>query len=249
MQTEMEKSMTRIEWTIFWVIYGLLFSRSVVAEEAPAEHGPPPEAVHDEAASPAPSSPPVDDEPSPDPRELKRKIDEAARALAREPSLAELRQAALRLADADKSPTNRWKRSVRLSSLLPTLKVAGDIGQSRDESLDRYQDDPDRWGADTTSGLGADVSVQWKLDRLIFNTDELKVYDTLADRAVRRENLSTLLINVYFERKRLLLEESLLPPEDLSDALERQMRIEELTETIDSLTGGLLSRKMSVLKN
>jgi hypothetical protein len=91
--------------------------------------------------------------------------------------------------------------------------------------------------------------VQWKLDRLIFNTDELKVYDTLADRAVRRENLSTLLINVYFERKRLLLEESLLPPEDLSDALERQMRIEELTETIDSLTGGLLSRKMSVLKN
>jgi hypothetical protein len=249
MQTEMENSMIKINWIVSFVLHTLLFSHWAFAQKAPPNEGPPSETVPAVSAASESSAVSNDDAPVPDPKELKRKIDEAARALSKEPSLAELRQAALRQADADKAPTDRWKRGVRLSSILPTLKVGADSGQSRDESLDRYQDDPDRWGADTERGFGADVSVQWKLDRLIFNTDELKVYDTLADRAVRRENLSTLLINVYFERKRLLLEEMLLPPEDVGDALERQMRIEELTETIDALTGGLLSQKLSPLKN
>jgi hypothetical protein len=228
-------------------------ARPLTAEEVgpqPTE-GPPPEIPAEVSSVPEPasSSSNRDDAPAPDLEALKRKIDEAAKAFLKEPSLAELRDAALRQADADKAPTDRWKRGVRLSSILPTLKVGADFGQSRDEALDRYQDDPDRWGADTQRGLGADVSLQWKLDRLVFNTDELKVYDTLADRAVRRENLSTLLINVYFERRRLQLEEILLAPEDIGEALERRMRIDELTETIDALTGGLLSQKLSLLKN
>jgi hypothetical protein len=179
---------------------------------------------------------------------LNRKIDEAEARLSLEPSLAELRQAALAQADAGREASARWKRASRLCALLPTLKVSADFDEGRDESLDRYQDDPDRWGADTDRGFGADVSLQWKLDRLAFNTDELKVYDALADRAERRENISTLLISVYFERRRLQLELLLLPPDDLNDALERRMRIEELGRTIDALTGGLLSRKIKPSK-
>jgi hypothetical protein len=233
-------------------ICGVLSAGPLLAEEnetKPAES--PPTTTQDIPAVSDSFSPSneTDDAKAPDPKELKRKIDEAGKAFSREPSLAELKQAALPNADADKAPTDRWKRGVRLSSILPTLKVGGNFGQNRDEALDRYQDDPDRWGADTGRDLGADVSLQWKLDRLIFNTDELKVYDTLADRAVRRENISTLLINVYFERRRLQLEEILLTPEDVGEALERRTRIDELTETIDSLTGGLLSQKLSVLKN
>lgn len=185
---------------------------------------------------------------TPTPADLNRKIDEASARLSSEPSLAELRQAALEQADAGREASARWKRASRLCALLPTLKVSADFDEGRDESLDRYQDDPDRWGADSDRGFGADVSLQWKLDRLVFNTDELKVYDALADRAEQRENISTLLISVYFERRRLQLEQMLLPPEDLSDALERRMRIEELGRTIDALTGGLLSRKINPSK-
>lgn len=180
------------------------------------------------------------------PAALNLRIDAAIATLSKEPSLADLRRAALSQADAGREVSERWKRGARFSAILPTLKLGADFSEGRDESLDRYQDDPDRWGADTDRGFGADISLQWKLDRLIFNTDELKVFDELADRAIRRENLTALLISVYFERRRLQLEWLLLPPGDLGDALERRMRIEELGQTIDALTGGLLSSKMTL---
>ena len=190
----------------------------------------------------APVEPAVAEE---SPSSIARRIAAAEASLANEPSLFELRQAALALADADKAATDRWKRSVRASAVLPTLKVGGDYGVGRDEALDRYQDRPDRWGADTDRGFGVDVSMQWKLDRLVFNSDELKVYDSLADRAARRENLSAYLIGIYFERRRLQLESILLPSSEPGEALTRRLRIEELSQIIDALTGGLLSRKIN----
>lgn len=198
------------------------------------------EVVDKPAVPPATERPPSDGRPEDHEQQI-------ARALARlpaEPSLQELERAALHQADADIESTKRWRRTPRLSAMLPTLKVTGDYDMGRDETLDRYQEKPDRWGADTDRGYGFQVSAQWHLNELVFNPDEIRTYDALLDRATRRETLLNLLIGYYFERRRLQLEEILLPPASLDDVLERRLRIRELTASINALTGGLLSRKM-----
>jgi hypothetical protein len=167
------------------------------------------------------------------------------RSLAHEPTLQELERAALRVADADAAETRRWHRTPRLSAMLPTLKLTSDYDIGRDEALDRYQDEPDRWGADTDRAMGFQASCQWHLNELVFNADEVKVYNALADRAARREGILNLLIGYYFERRRLQLEGLLLPPGDIGEALDREMRIRQLTASIDALTGGLLSSKIT----
>ncbi len=207
--------------------------------------------IADEPGPPIPGGPPDEIAASAPPalgtlsgQDFERRIRRALQQLSGEPSLIQLERAALQYADASKASTRNWRRAAKSAAALPTLKVTADYGIGRDEALDRYQDEPDRWGADTDRAYGIDVSLQWKLDELVFNTDELKVYDALADRAARRESLLSVLIGYYYERRRLQLEGILVPSTDVREALDRHIRINELTAAIDALTGGLLSRKL-----
>ncbi|MBW2276193.1 MAG: hypothetical protein JRF63_01805 [Deltaproteobacteria bacterium] len=176
--------------------------------------------------------------------EARARIERALSSLAGEPSLRELERAALRLADADAEGADGWMGSANWSAVLPVVKVVAEHDLERDESLDRYQDEPDRWGADTDRDLGFQVSAQWNLPELVFNPDEVRIYGALANRATRREALLTTLVGYYFERRRQQLAELLEPAPDLARELERRMRIEELTAVIDALTGGLLTRTL-----
>jgi len=166
------------------------------------------------------------------------------RALARldgEPSLGDLQRAALRVADADPERARKWRRTPNLSHVLPRFKATTDYKIERDESLIRYQEKPDRWGADSDHDLKLQFSAQWELSRLVFNPDEVRVYGALANRAQRRENLLATLVGYYYERRKLQLAEIIDPPSEMADIIELRMRIDELTAIIDALTGGLLS--------
>ncbi|MCP4678667.1 MAG: hypothetical protein GY854_24785 [Deltaproteobacteria bacterium] len=174
--------------------------------------------------------------------EIDRRIDAALAGLSHEPSLEELKRAALAYLDADPKTSRRWRKAPNRAALLPAVKFVVDHDLERDESLDRYQDDPDRWGADTDKDLGFQVSAQWKLDELVFNSDEVRVWGALADRASRREAVLTVLVGYYFERRRLQLKEILAPPESLAERMETKLKIAEMTAAIDALTGGRLSR-------
>jgi hypothetical protein len=179
-----------------------------------------------------------------DRRRLNQQVERALKRFDHEPSLAELENAALRLADAHVEGSKNWSRLPNLAAVLPTLKFVADYDLGRDEALDRYQDEPDRWGADTDRGYGFQLSAQWKLDELVFNSDEVRIYDAIADRAQRRDALHSLIIGYYFERRRLQLTQLLVPPGDIGGITEMKMRIAELTASIDALTGGLLSDRI-----
>ncbi|MDJ0765154.1 MAG: hypothetical protein QNJ97_19395 [Myxococcota bacterium] len=161
-----------------------------------------------------------------------------------EPSLSELKQAALRYQDADLDTASRWRSAPNRAAMLPTVKVVFAHDLERDESLDRYQDEPDRWGADTDRDLGVQVWAQWRLDELIFNADEVRVWHALADRASRREAVLMSLVGYYFERRKLQIKQMLEPPIDLVEQVELTLRITELTAALDALTGGYFSRAM-----
>jgi hypothetical protein len=173
-----------------------------------------------------------------------RRVEEALARLPDEPSLSALERAALRRADADPDSVRRLATAVHAAAVLPVIKLSVDRDVSRDESLDRYQDDPDRWGADTGRGVGMSASAEWDLGEIVFDPDEVRVYDLLGDRADRREALLTLLVGTYFERRQLMLTELLLPASSAEEAIARRVRIDELTAVIDALTGGVLSRNL-----
>ncbi|MBN2525443.1 MAG: hypothetical protein JXR76_03550 [Deltaproteobacteria bacterium] len=175
--------------------------------------------------------------------EAKRLAGVIAQLDAGEPSLDSLIQAALKLADADVAGAASLMRRVRLSPLLPTMKVSADYDLEHDESLDRTQTKPDAWGADTDRDAGFQVVLQWELDKLIFHPDELKIYNVLADRAERREAITSVIIGYWFERRQLQIQLALRPPKDGSERIRLRLRMNELSQRIDSLTGGLLARK------
>ncbi|MCP4197016.1 MAG: hypothetical protein GY762_07675 [Proteobacteria bacterium] len=175
-------------------------------------------------------------------------IDRALKSLSYEPSLEELKKAALKFADADIERAKNWRHAPNAAAALPTVKFVFNHDLERDETLDRYQDEPDRWGADTDKDLSFQVSVQWQLDELIFNPDEVRVWNALADRASRRDAVLTVLVGTYFERQKLQLKKRLSPPNTLDEAVQLKLRIAELTASIDAMTDGLLSRRIHAVK-
>jgi hypothetical protein len=204
------------------------------------------EAVAEPTETVEPTEPAATIEPAPEPPgdPPMRRVEEALARLPDEPSLAALERAALRRADADPGSVRRLPALVHASAAFPTVKLAIDRDVGRDESLDRYQDEPDRWGADTGLGVGMSASAEWDLGELVFDPDEVRVYDLLGDRAERREELLTLLVGTYFERRQLQLTELLLPASTPEEAIARRLRIDELSAVIDALTGGALSRNL-----
>ncbi len=202
-------------------------------------------AIAEEAVVETPTESPEPPAPTEPPDRLAAKVDEALEMFSFEPTLDALKQAALKYQDADPHTARRWRKAPNRAAVLPTFKFVFDRDLERDESLDRYQDEPDRWGADTDRDLGMQFQAQWKLDELIFNPDEIRVWTALADRAARRESILMLLVSYYFERRMLQLERHLSPPTDLMQMAELELKIAELTAAIDAMTGGYLSKALA----
>jgi hypothetical protein len=145
-----------------------------------------------------------------------------------EPGVAELQAAAARLAEVQPERVRALLRRSRAAAILPTVRMRA--GQSPYSSI-----------LEPTEGWRFEVQATWSLDRLLFHRDELALVRETQRLAARREALVTEVAQLYFARRRLLLE----PDGELDprEALERRLAVEELTAILDGLTGGALSRR------
>ena len=64
-----------------------------------------------------------------------------------------------------------------------------------------------------------------------------------------RDDIVDEITRTYFERRRLQIALLTNPPPDEQKALERELRVQELTALIDGLTGGEFSKRMKVVDN
>jgi len=215
-------------------------------EDTPT-HQSPPATVHspdDERTDPVEESDdegtqhPVEDQP-----DEKQLLENVLAKLDAEPPLETLLHAALLQADADVEGARSWHRRVRLSPILPTVKLSVGYDLEHDENLDRTQTEPDQWGADTDQDLELEATLQWDFSKLVYHPEELKVQTALARRADRREALLTLLIGYWFERRQIQILLAVRPPKELETGIQQTLRLKELTACIDALTGGRLTRK------
>lgn len=165
---------------------------------------------------------------------------------AAEPTIKEVQTAVLDYTKVHPEVVSSWQLRARTNALLPQLRTQ--FGYDTDQNL-RTRTNLDATEAkvvteDDDHTYQVDVRAQWDLDRLVFEPQELAV----ARESVRIANLRDRVLDEvtrrYFERRRLQVDLELSPPTDLADRIRKELRVQELTADIDSLTGGWFSRRL-----
>jgi hypothetical protein len=145
------------------------------------------------------------------------------------------------MASVEPERVRSWMRRARAAAALPVLKArlgrgAGGvlITHGLDGSSQFSTVDSDTWRFD--------FEATWSLDRLIFDPAEVRVSREAQRLAAHREQLLTEVAQLYYARRRLQVDQLLDPGARAETALDRALAIEELTATLDGLTGGALAR-------
>lgn len=171
-------------------------------------------------------------------------VDSVLAAFRHEPTIQEVQSVAINYAEVHPSKISSWRSQARIKHLIPSVTV--DLDRYLYKTLDLrgsttqpfYVIGPD----DEQRNLG--YSFKWDIGGLIWSTDQTSI-DTRSRLMVQlRDDILDELTKTYFERRRLQVEMLLSPPRDLSARVQKELRLQELTARIDSLTGGWFLRKI-----
>ena len=169
-----------------------------------------------------------------------------------EPSIKEVQTAALRYYKLEPERINAMASAANWKGLVPEIEAGMDnsVGHSFQNTKDGLYprldlidpNNPDSYKervASNNDQLLWRVRAVWVLDRLVFNSESLDVksLNTLEENLVRE------VTTLYFSRRRLLASLVLSPPEDEEELFYEQQRLEELTSTLDALTGGFFESR------
>ncbi|MCX5665604.1 MAG: hypothetical protein NT036_00945 [Candidatus Omnitrophica bacterium] len=160
-----------------------------------------------------------------------------------EPTFKELREAAIKYAEVSPEKIKRWRQESKVSALLPKVSFGAD----------RNTTDLWHWETGSSTKAGDDVlmpgkesidwgaTVSWELGNLIWNDDQTNI-DVRSRLMVQlRNDILDDLRRTYYERKRLQFELMSNPPKDMNTKFEKELRLQELTQGIDDLTGNYFS--------
>ena len=189
---------------------------------------------------PASSDPAADpgaerSEPRPVPRRRPRPapVDPAVmRALAAaDPPVDALRAAATALVGAEPERARSLVDRARLAGWLPELRVRVDRRFSRAESADLGSSAGAPLapvGIDSNNDVRYECRATWDLSRIIFNPDELAAHFQALRTADARREVETLVIRLYFERRRLKAESMAADATEVAAGMRLEVRIAEI---------------------
>lgn len=163
-----------------------------------------------------------------------------------EPAIESVQQAAVRYAEVEPEKINRWRRQAARKAWLPTLTVGADRNTTdlwhwEGGSTTKVDDDTLRRGR---ASVAWDVSVSWDLGELIWNDDQTSIDVRSRLMVELRDNILDEVTKLYFERIRVKMELDNLSIEEKKRRVEKELKIRELTASLDALTGGFFSRKL-----
>lgn len=173
--------------------------------------------------------------------DVENRLKEIKVAFTSEPSFKELRQAAIQFAEVSPDKITRWRSQARMRAFLP--KVSFNTDKNRSTNSEIYTSATKDYvvvGPDEFSG-GWNVSVSWELGDMIWSDAQTGI-DVRSKLMVQlRNDILDDLRRAYYERRRLQFELMADEPKDLKLRLEKELRLEELTQAIDDLTGNYFS--------
>lgn len=152
-----------------------------------------------------------------------------------EPSIEEIREHALLYNDISPKKINDWKKRVRWRALFPTISL--DYDKTISYRYGSFWVGPRDWG----------ISISWDVGDLIWNPyeDDIDVRSRLTTQL--RINILDDINNLYFERLRIK-KELLNPKLSPEERLKKELRLKEITASLDAYTGGYFSKRLKELK-
>lgn len=162
-----------------------------------------------------------------------------------EPNVSEVQKQATAYAAANPTLVDSWRARARKANWLPELRVVVSRDQSTDvdNTTTSGTGDP-RASTGSDERLDLDLSLKWKLDKLVYNPDEVKLRRETVAASRQRDVLVAEVTKLYFERRRaqvrILLDEHL----DVEARVKQELKVAELTAYLDGLTGGWFSQKL-----
>ena len=174
-----------------------------------------------------------------------------------EPSVQEVHKMAIDYAEVHPGKIKEWRELSRKKAWLPDLSVSMDGDQNRtvsDSIYGSYTSGGQHYLApdDKTfySNFGWGVSLSWDLADIVWSTDQTSIDSRSKLMVELREDILDQVTRLYFERRRvqvdLLAAVSLMP--DPRWAMDKQLRVDELTAMIDALTDGEFTKCILEMK-
>lgn len=168
-----------------------------------------------------------------------------------DPDLRRVHAAALAYLELGPDRVRRLRRGVARRGLLPivdlrlTRSLARDVRRERDEAftsgeLHRLYDGL----RGSSRDFGATLSFSWDLGDSAYHPEEIDVSKEAREVIELRDDVLDEITQLYFERRRLLLELAGLPAERAPEAPALRLRAEELAAGLDAWTGGWFSRQL-----
>jgi len=166
-----------------------------------------------------------------------------------EPSVREIQQAAIEYAEVDPRKIQEWRAAAARKALLPTVSLHRDLSNSNNVDIDRGGTaDPDKFitGPNDTSASWY-ATLSWDMGGLIWNNDQTSIDSRSKLMVELRNDILTEVTHLYFERRRLEIEMAQVVSKDVPmDRVNQEIQLQELTASIDALTGGYLSRRLAL---
>jgi len=169
--------------------------------------------------------------------------------LKHEPKIRAVQEAAIRFAEVSPDKISQWRKYAALKAVLPKLSLGAgrnttDLWHWEGGSTINANDDILRKGQDS---IDWDVSLSWDLSDLIWNDVQTSI-DVRSKLMVELRNDVLDQVNkLYFERLRVKLELDNLAIEDRKKRFDKELKVEELTASLDSLTAGYYSEQLCVI--
>jgi hypothetical protein len=172
------------------------------------------------------------------------KLAEVMRRFAHEPTIGEVHERAMRYARVHPEILDSIYRRMHAAAILPRFRVKVDKDLERDEAYDFEAGAADRFGVDTDDDLETEFRAEWRLSDLVFTKEEVRMTRESGNLAELRADILDAVTKLYFERRRLQIELLLNPPVSIADAMNKELKLQELTAGIDALTGRWFSKAL-----
>jgi len=186
------------------------------------------------SARAAPGDKPVTDKPG----NKRAQFAQLQQVIKKEPGIREVQRATLTYYQLEPERIRSMSTAARIKGLFPEIDAGVDslLGHNFSRTEDAlFPTFPykERQAASNDQFIWR-VRGVWDLSRLVFNPEQLdvKTLNSLQETLVREVTV------MYFSRRRVLANLILSPPEDDEDRFFEELRLEEMTATIDAFTGG-----------
>ena len=161
----------------------------------------------------------------------------ATHSFPKEPTIQQVQQRAIRYAEVEPGKISGWRKQARLKAFFPELTLDYDktVTTALGATYDRVQVGPRDWG----------LTLKWDIGDIVFSTEQTSI-DVRSRLMVQlRDDILNEVTRLYFERKRLQRELALSPNLSPEVREEKDLRLQELTASIDGLTGGYLTKSLN----